>query len=90
MNLFPDDPGARVAGLVAADWAAENVDFDLVSISLRVSRERLTVIDALASKAGVSRNRMANELLEVGCRDVIDRLPSEVVEQLFEESMGDE
>ena len=89
--LLPDDPGAEIAGLLASDWAAETygASEELVSISLRVSPSRLAVLDAMAKKTGFSRNRMANMLLAIGCRDVIGRLPPEVVADLHEATGGE-
>lgn len=88
MGLLEDDPAGEIAGLLASDFASDGMDGDLVSISLRVSTDRLTVIDAMAKMAGVSRNRMANMLLRAGCREVISRLPNEVVADLADETEG--
>lgn len=88
MGLFEDDPAAEIAGLLSSDLASDLVEGDLIAISLRVSVDRLAVIDGMATLAGVSRNRMANMLLKAGCRDVITRLPNEVVADLADHTEG--
>lgn len=88
MGLFEDDPAGEIAGLLSSDLAADLVEGDLISISLRVSADRLAVIDGMATLAGISRNRMANMLLKAGCREVISRLPNEVVSDLADQTEG--
>jgi hypothetical protein len=88
MGLFEDDPAGEIAGLLSTDFVSEQSDGDQVGITLRVSVDRLAVIDAMAKMGGVSRNRMANMLLAAGCRDVIARLPNEVVGELADHTEG--
>lgn len=88
MDLFEGDPAGEIAGLLSSDFVSNAPDDDLVGITLRVSVDRLAVIDAMAKMGGISRNRMANMLLAAGCRDVIGRLPNEVVSELADETEG--
>lgn len=89
MASLPDDPASEIAGMVASEWLAENYGSEeLLAFSLRVPMGRVELIDAMAKRAGVSRNRMANMLLAAGCRDVVSRLPSEVFSELQEEIGG--
>lgn len=90
MPLIPDDPAGEIAGLVASEWLTENhgASDELISFSLRVPSERVALMDAMARRAGVSRNRIANMLLAAGCRDVFDRLPGEVQAEIQEEIGG--
>lgn len=87
-EFFNDDPAAHIAGLIASEFRNDDQDQDLVPISLRVSSDRLAVIDSMAKMANLSRNAMANLLLKAGCYDVVSRLPREVVHDLAEETEG--
>lgn len=80
-----DDPAGEIAGLLSSEWISENIEGDLIAISIRLPPARLALVDAMARKAGISRNRMANMLLAAGCKDVVSRLPSAAVEDLHDE-----
>lgn len=87
-DIHTEDLAAHIAGLLVADSLPDYVDQGLVPISLRVSPDRLAVIDAMAKMASLSRNAMANMLLKAACQDVVSRLPNEVVADLAEETEG--
>lgn len=52
------------------------------AISARINLMTLARVDAMAQKAGKSRNDMLNMLLDVGCEEVYQHLPSPAVEDL--------
>lgn len=84
IHFTAPDAGAEAAGLLSSDYVTETHEGELSAFSVRVPPGRLAAIDAMASKAGISRNRMANLLLSAGIRDVLARLPNEVIEDLGE------
>ena len=93
LSLDSNEAGAKLAGLLASDWANEHIRDDVMAVSFRIPRNRVRMMDAMAKKGGVSRNSMCCQLLAVGIQDVLSRLPDEVVgeiHELLDESLGDE
>lgn len=88
-DLIGNDPGAELAGMLISDWVSELADDDLFGVSVRFPRERVAVLDAMAKRAGVSRNRIVNMLVSAGVRDVMGRLPAEVEGELHDEIAGE-
>lgn len=76
------DYGAEVASHLFSDFFTEHMADDLVAASVRLPRERVALLDAMAKKAGFSRNRMINMLIGAGIQDVFSRMPDAVVDEL--------
>ena len=54
----------------------------LLAFSTRAPRERVYLIDAMASHVQVSRNEMTNQLLSAGIHAVLEHLPDELRESI--------
>ena len=75
-DLFGDNGGPRaVAALFYRGNEVGPDEDDLKGFSVRTSASRLAYLDVMAENAGVSRNRMVNELLRVGMDAVLGELP---------------
>lgn len=89
MGLIDQDYAGELVGLLASDFVSENMEEDLLAVSIRFPRERVAVMDAMAKKAGVSRNRMVNMLAAAGIQEVMSRLPGEVAGDLHDAIEGE-
>lgn len=58
----------------------------VVTFSVRSPVERLAKIGAMSKHIGVSRNEMANQLIEIGMNSVLSALPDELRIQLLTEA----
>lgn len=64
----------------------EEVDDDIGTqraVTIRMDHGQVAYLDAMASQAGISRNLMANHLLEVGMQAVMGELSSEAAESVM-------
>lgn len=58
----------------------------LVSVPTRLKVHLYGMVEALTHHAGTSRNKLMNQLVEVGIQATLDALPEEIVSQLQERS----
>lgn len=58
----------------------------LFPVPTRLQAHLFGLVEALTHHAGTSRNKMVNDLLEVGIQATIDALPEELASQLRERS----
>jgi hypothetical protein len=75
------DPVHDVAGMFTRNDQAEAAGV-VRGVSLRISTERLALIDAMASYAETSRNVMVNQLLKAGISAVRDQLPAVINDEI--------
>lgn len=75
------DPVNDVAGMFTKHDQAEAAGI-VRGVSIRLSVDRLCMVDAMASYAETSRNVMINQLLKAGISAVVAELPSVVRDEI--------
>lgn len=81
MNTVQFTPAEMVASLVSGTATHQAVAVQKVT-SVRLNVYTLARVDALAAKAGKSRNEMVNMLLDVAVQEVYGNLGEEVIQDL--------
>jgi hypothetical protein len=76
-----------VASIINGTGKSETVA-SMRTISARVIVTTLARVDAMAQKAGKSRNEMLNMLLDVACNEVYNNLESDVIQELQAREMA--
>lgn len=80
------DPVEDVAGMFFRNDEAE-ASGAVRSVTVRLTSERLAMVDAMAEYAECSRNVMANQLLKAGISAVLSQLPSEMVDEIKHDAL---
>lgn len=81
MNTVQISPAEMVASLVSGTATHQAAAVQKVT-SVRLNVYTLARVDALAAKAGRSRNEMVNMLLDVAVQEVYGNLGEEVIQDL--------
>lgn len=85
-GLFGQDYEGELAGLLMSEWNAEQApDEVLTGVSIRMTPDRVAVLDMVAQRAGISRNRVCNMLIAAGLEQLLTRLPDGVAGDFLEQ-----
>jgi hypothetical protein len=80
---------SRAAFLLGRCPDDEDVDFDnpgVFAMSIRIPSPRASLLSAMADQAGISRNEMANLVVEAGIEAILDATPDEAKAEIYSEA----
>lgn len=80
---------SRAAFLLGRCPDDEDIDFDnpgVFPMSIRIPSPRASLLSAMASQAGISRNEMANLIVEAGIEAILEATPDEAKAEIYSEA----
>lgn len=80
---------SRAATLLGRCPDDEDVDFDnpgIFAMSIRLPSPRASLLSAMANQAGISRNEMANLIVEAGIEAILEATHDEAKAEIYSEA----
>ena len=82
MSKTNEPTEAQIVASIISGTGKQETIAAMRTISARIIFATLARVDAMAQKAGKSRNEMINMLLDLACNEVYNNLESHVIEEL--------
>ena len=80
---------SRAAFLLGRCPDDEDIDFDnpgVFPMSIRIPSPRASLLATMAGQAGISRNEMANLIIEAGIEAILEATPDEAKADIYSEA----